>query len=355
MKKSMRKSIAAVLSVLMLLAMLAGCGSSKGDAPATAVPEAAETPADNSGDIITLRFSHTVAEQEGHPWTVATNTFKETLESLSGGSIIVETYPGGQLGGDTDLLDSVQMGTLDIGMISSGTIANVSQALAGIDMPFVFNGDYALYHDTLAGEVGQHLLERLEEDVPAVKPMGFVYQAWRHLWAKDGVYKLEDMKGLKVRCMQSPVHIDIFSALGATPTALPYNDIYSNMQTGTIDGFEMDAAGAINSNFFEVCKHMTYSAHFTNTPIILFSTKVWDTLTAEQQDWIRQAALAACEASYEAAVSTEDSYIAQLEQEGVEITYVDLKPFQDATADLIERYCNENADVAFLVEGVRQA
>ena len=334
----MKKYTAIFLAFAMVFSLSMFCGF-------TTQAEAAEP-------VITLRYSHTVAEQEGHPWTVATNTFKEVLERLSGNTIVVETYPGGQLGGDTDLLDSVQLGTLDIGMISSGTIASISEALAGIDMPFIFNADYELYHDTLAGELGQHLLERLGEDVPALKPLGFVYQAWRHLWATNGIYKLEDMKGLKIRCMQSPTHIDIFSTLGATPTALPYNDIYSNMQTGTIDGFEMDAAGAINSNFAEVCKHMTYSAHFTNTPIILFSTAVWDTLTEEQQGWVREAAYEACEASYKAAVSTEDMFIEQLKEQGVEVTYVDLTPFQEATKPLIEKYCKRNADVAYLIDGM---
>lgn len=345
----MKKTLALVLALVMMLALCA-CGQ-KTEAPAE-VPAAAPEGADS---VITLRYSHTVAEQEGHPWTVATNTFKETLEKLSGNTIVVETYPGGQLGGDTDLLDSVQLGTLDIGMISSGTIGNISQALAGIDMPFIFNADYQLYHDTLAGEIGQHLLARLEEDVPAMKPLGFVYQAWRHLWAVDGIFELDDMKGIKVRCMQSPTHIDIFNALGSVPTALPYNDIYSNMQTGTIDGFEMDAAGGINSNFAEVCSHMTYSAHFTNTPIILFSTKIWDTLTEEQQGWVREASLAACEASYEAAVSTEEAFIKQLEEQGVEVTYIDLAPFQEATSALIEKYCEENADVAYLIDGMKKA
>lgn len=350
MKRPAVKLLTVVVIAALLLSAFAGCGQTgDNDIKPSENVEATDNTS-GTGDVITLRYSHTVAEQEGHPWTVATNTFKETLEELSGNTIIVETYPGGQLGGDSDLLDSVQLGTVDIGMISAGTLANVSTCLAGIDMPFIFDGDYDYYHTVLSGEIGQHLLDRLAEDVPSLVPLGFAYQAWRHIWAENGVYKLEDMKGLKLRCMQSSIHIDIFSALGATPTALPYNDIYSNMQTGTIDGFEMDAAGAINSNFAEVCKYMTYSAHFTNTPIILFSTKVWDTLTEEQQEWVRQAAYEACEASYVAAVSTEEEYINELKEQGVEIITIDLEPFQEAVEGVIEKYCSTNADVKYLID-----
>lgn len=359
----MRKLTARIVAAVLTVSMLGGCSASntsQGEKAAGAAGGATEAAQEKnedtkaSGEAITLRYSHTVAEQEGHPWTVATNTFKETLEELSGGTIMVENYPGGQLGGDTDLLDSVQLGTLDIGMISSGTIANVTNCLAGIDMPFIFDGDYEYYHEVLSGEIGQHLLDRLAEDVEAVVPLGYAYQAWRHLWSENGIYEISDMKGLKTRCMQSPIHIDIFQALGATPTALPYNDIYSNMQTGTIDGFEMDAAGAINSNFFEVCKHMTYSAHFTNTPVILFSRKVWDTMSEEQRGWIKAAAYEACEASYIAAVSTEESYIEQLKAEGVEVIEVDLTPFQAAVADMIQKYCDSNGDVDYLVSEMQK-
>ena len=333
----MKKLVALIITVSMVFCLFN-----------FAVADAADAP-------MVLRFSHTVAEQDGHPWTVATNTFKAKLEELSGGSIVVETYPGGQLGGDMDLLDSLQMGTLDIGLISTPVLANITDCLAGIDMPFIFNGDYTYYHDTLGGEIGQHLLARLEEEVPTLIPLGYAYQAWRHIWAEKGVYELKDMKGLKMRCMQTPIHVDIFSTLGATPTALGYNDIYSNMQTGTIDGFEMDAAGAINSNFFEVCKHMTYSAHFTNTPLILFSADVWDKLSDEQHEWAREAAKVACEASYEAAVSTEEQFIEMLKGYGVEVTYIDLTPFQEATAGLIESYRAKNPDVEYMLSAMEKA
>lgn len=336
-----------LLVVIMLMGMaITGCGSKNN------VSNNSNTSNNADGSEKNLRLSWTVAQQADHPYTVAATTFADVLKKETNGNIKVDLYPGGQLGGDVDLFQSIQEGNLDVGVISAPVIASFTKVLAGTDMPYIFNNDYDLMYKAESGEPGQKLLKALEQNCN-VKALSFLYQPWRHFFTNKEIKSIDDMKGLKLRCMQTPVHIDIFKALGTSPVTLPYNESYSAMQTGTIDGFESDVIGANASKFYEVSKYITVSGHFNNAVLLLMSDKCYDSLTPDEQKAVQDAASAAARASLECTKNSEQKYMQVMQDQGVKINEVDLAPFKQAVEPVIAKYSAEVPEVKEFVDAVK--
>ena len=300
----------------------------------------------------TLKLAWTVAYDEKHPYTVAAETFKQYVEENTDGRIAVELYAGGQLGGDAEMMEMLQLGTLDVAVTSTPTIANFTDVLIGCDMPYIWEGDLqAMYNVLTDSEVGRHLLDRLQEETGIVG-LSFLYQPFRHIFTNKEITSLEDMKGLKFRCMQTPVHQEIFTAMGMNPVALAYNDIYSAMQQGTIDGFESDAVGAVTSKFYEVSKFMTMSGHFNNTMVLLASDGTYNALSEDDQAVLAAAGEAAAKASFDCATAQNDAAIATLEENGLTVNSIEMDGIYEAVQSVIEQY-QDIPEVTELVEAAK--
>lgn len=310
-------------------------------------------PAAKSGEAKkTLRLSWTVAYLKDHPYSVSADTFKKVVEEKTNGEIKVDLYPGGQLGGDRDLFESIQMGTLDVAINSTPVIAGFTKVLVGADMPFIFENDYDLMWAAKMGEPGKKILARLEDET-GVKALTFLFQPFRHFYTNKHITKLEDFQGLKIRAMETPVHLDIFRAMGASPTTLPYNDIYSAMQQGTIDGFESDVIGAVASKFYEVAKHLTISGHFNNAVVLIMSPITFDGLTPAEQKIMQEAADAAAKAAFDVTVRENDRYVQEMANQGMTITEIDMEPVYASVQPVIQKYTAEVPEVKTFVEDVK--
>ncbi len=342
----MKRHISIFLAAILVLSLLAGCASS-GDKSGAGT-------SDNEGsgtESKTIKVAWTVAYQEDHPYSVAADTFKKVLEEETNGSVKAELYPGGQLGGDRDMFEAIQMGTLDVAINSSPVIAAFTDVLIGVDMPYLFANDYDVLWEAQTGEPGKKLLKRLEEET-GVKPLSFVFQPFRHFYTNKEIKSIDDFKGLKLRSMETPIHMAIYSAMGASPTTLPYNDIYSAMQQGTIDGFESDVIGAYTSKFYEVAQNLTVSGHFNNSIVLVASSKLYDSLTPDEQEAIQAAADAAARASMDITVQQNDKYLAEMESKGLTINEIDMDPVYAAVQPVIDKYCAEVPECKEFVEDV---
>jgi C4-dicarboxylate-binding protein DctP len=222
-------------------------------------------------------------------------------------------------------------------------------------MPYIWENDLgAMYSVLTEGEIGRKLLNRMQEEIGVVG-LSFLYQPFRHIFTNKEINSISDLEGLKFRCMQTPVHQEIFTAVGMSPVSLAYNDIYSAMQQGTIDGFESDAVGAVTSKFYEVSKYMTISGHFNNTMVLLMSDAAYSDVSAEDQAVFSEAAAEAAKASYDCSVAQNDAAIQTLEDNGLIINEIDMQPLYDAVQPLIEKYSAEIPEVAELVSAAAAA
>jgi len=342
------KGLALAMLVMLLGVFLVGCGGKSASDNKTGQQQGSTS---GQASVKKLRLGWVVARNPDHPYTAAAETFAKVLNEKTNGRIQVDLYPGGQLGGDVEMFEQIRLGSLDAGVISAPPIAGTTKVLIGPDMPYIFNNDLDLAYKALTGPAGQKLLQKLETAV-GVKALAHLYQPFRHFFTNKPINKLEDMKGLKIRVMQTPVHIDIFKALGASPTPLPYNEIYTAMQTGTIDGFESDVIGSVTSKHYEVSKYITISGHFYNAFVLLMSKKAWDQLSPEEQKIAQEAANEAAKATLEVSKRVSDQYFKMLKEKGMTVNQIDLKPFIEATKPVIDKYSAEVPEVKEFVAAV---
>jgi tripartite ATP-independent transporter DctP family solute receptor len=232
----------------------------------------------------------------------------ETTERLSNGKLKFKQFPSSALGGERETVESVQLGTLEAVIVSSGTLSNFVPEVGVTDIPFLFR-DLAHARSVLDGKVGQDLLAKF----PA---RGLIALAWgeqgfRHLTnSKHPVQKPDDMKGLKIRTMENPVHITAFRTLGAAPTPMAWPEVIGALQQGTIDGQENPMSVIVSAKLAQVQKHLTLTGHVYSPAALMVSTKLWNSLDAEGKKALTEGA--------KAGVAAMRGFVDEVERKGVE-------------------------------------
>jgi TRAP-type transport system periplasmic protein len=234
----------------------------------------------------TLRFAFQNALE--HPQGQGAKKFGETVEAKSGGKIKVRLFPSGQLGGDLQTVSAIQGGTIDLTVLNAGLLVGQVKEFGLFDLPFLFESGKEA-DAVVDGPFGQ----KLSETLPAknLVPLGFWELGFRNVTnSRRPVTKMEDIQGLKVRVVQSPLYIDLFNTLGANAVPLPFPELYTALEQKTVDGQENPVTLINTSKFYEVQKHLTLTRHTYNPQIVVFSKRVWDRLDAEEKKLIEDAA-----------------------------------------------------------------
>lgn len=234
-----------------------------------------------------VKFGHIAPPFHGQSKGI--DAFAEYVKKQTNGEIDIKTFPFGQLGSETSLAEQVQSGTLEIASITTAVLQNYAPQVAVVDLPFVFpdrKSAYAVLDDP-------QVQEKLFGYLPA---KGFVGIGWTENEFRDvtntkrEIRKPEDLKGLKIRVMKSPIYIDTFKALGASPTDLPFPEIYSALQNGTIDAQENPLLTSILIKATEITKFVTKTGHILTECIIIVTPEFWKKLNPKQQQIFRDAA-----------------------------------------------------------------
>ncbi|WP_102348715.1 TRAP transporter substrate-binding protein [Bacillus sp. Marseille-P3661] len=342
------KNIKFMILGMLILILMAACGNQ----PSTESTEPSKDREQAEGiEPVSLKLGYVVARQDDHPYTVAAETFAKNVEEKTNGSVVVELYPGGQLGGDREMFEGIKMGTLELGVISSPVIAGFTPVLGGVDMPWLFENNYDLLYKAQSGEPGRKILDALERDT-GVKALTFTYQPFRHFWTNKPIETIDDFTGIKLRSMESNIHLDTWKALGANPTPVPYPEVYTAMQTNTIDGFESDVIGGNASKFYEVAKHITLSGHFNNSVVLIMNDKAWNSLDSDQQKAVEESAVLAADASMEITKQVEKKYMNVMKEEGVTINEIDIEVLKEHAEETYNKY-SETPEVKEFIEDVK--
>ncbi|MBD9466986.1 TRAP transporter substrate-binding protein [Pseudomonas sp. Pdm06] len=234
----------------------------------------------------TLRFAFQNVKE--HPQGQGAQKFADLLSEKSGGKIKVRLFPGGTLGGDVQTVSALQGGTLDITVLNSGILAAQAPDYAMLDFPFLFN-NVEEAHAVIDGPVGQKLAAQL--DNKGLVGLGYWDLGFRNLTnSKHPVTKLEDMQGLKIRVIQSPIYLETFSALGANPVPMAFPEVYTGLEQHTIDGQENPFTVIEGNKFYEVQKYLSVTGHIFNPQSLIISQKTWNRLNDDEKAMIRAAA-----------------------------------------------------------------
>lgn len=292
-------------------------------------------------DPVTLRLAHVVNEQDG--FHIAAEKFEELVEERSDGKVNVDLYPNASLGDERTLLEGMQIGTVDMGVITNGPVANFLEEMAVFELPFLFPSPEAAY-EVLDGEIGQELLDRLSE--VNLKGLAYAERGFRNLTNSERpVEQPSDMDGLRIRVMENPVYVDTFRELGANAIPMAWTEALTAMQQGTIDGQENPVNVIHSFKLYETQDHMTLSRHTYAPALFVMGMSVWNELPEAAQGVIAQAAQEAAEHERRMNADMQAEQLAELRDAGMQIVEEpDLAAFQEAVAPVYEAYGEQFGD-----------
>lgn len=288
----------------------------------------------------TLRFAFQNVKE--HPQGQGAQKFAELVGEKSGGKIKVRLFPGGTLGGDLQTVSALQGGTLDLTVLNSGILAAQVPEFAMLDFPYLFNNT-AEAHAVIDGEVGQQLHASLESK--GLVGLGYWDLGFRNLTnSKRPVTKPEDMQGLKVRVIQSPIYLETFKALGANPVPMPFPEVYTALEQRTVDGQENPYTVILGNKFHEVQKYLSATSHIYNPQSLVIGQRTWQKLSSDEQALIREAAAEAQTFQREITAKAQTEALDKLKQDGIaanEIAPEEVERFRDKVKPVVEQFAKD--------------
>ena len=261
----------------------------------------------------------------------------ESTQKATNGALQFKQFPSSALGGERELVEGLQLGTVEAGIVSTGTLSNFVPEVGVTDIPFLFR-DSAHARKVLDGKTGQDILKKFEGR--GLIALAWGEQGFRHITnAKRVIAKPDDLKGLKIRTMENPVHITAFRALGASPTPMAWPEVIGALQQGTIDGQENPLSVIVSAKLSEVQKHLALTGHVYSPAVLLISPKLWNSLNDAQKSAVRQGARDGALAMRKFVDDVEAKAVSDLRAQGMQVTTVsDKAPFQQALGSAYREY-----------------
>ena len=333
--------MAAALSLAVL--GLSGCAQSGAKTSAEA---SAENP-------MVLTLAHGLSET--HTVHIAMTEFADKVEERTNGRIQVRILPNGQLGSENENMEQLMAGVISMTKVSAPGLATYNESYHAFGLPYIFDDTEDFYHVMDSDEMHEFFLSTEDE--------GFVTLTYytsgaRSFYTKDKAIRTpEDLKGLKIRVQDMKSQTDMLKALGGIPVAMSYGDVYTSLQTGIIDGTENNETALTTGKHGEICKVFSSDQHAMIPDVMVMSSKVWKSITPEDQQIILEAARKSTD-SHKIAWNTAIEEAKKEASETMDVTFVedvDKEAFRQATAGMISDYCSQYPGVQTLLDIINSA
>jgi tripartite ATP-independent transporter DctP family solute receptor len=284
-----------------------------------------------------------------YPTTQAIAYMGDLLSKWTNGRIKINIFHSMQLGGEKEALEQVQLGALEMTRVSVGPVGPIVDEFNAFNLPYFFRSIDHM-HNVVDGEVGTELLAKLESG--GLIGLGYMDAGARSFYNKQRpIRTMQDLAGMKIRVMQNPLYVDMVNAMGGNGLSVAFDELYTAIQTGVVDGAENNPPTYVTHKHYEIAGFYTLTEHLIVPEIFVFSKKVWDTLPATDQALIRKAAALAVGKERELWAAKEAQALDQLRTMGVEvITDIDKKPFIEATAAVRDGFRAKYPDLLAKVE-----
>jgi tripartite ATP-independent transporter DctP family solute receptor len=289
----------------------------------------------------------------GYPTVEAIVRMGTKLEKATNGRISIQMYPSMQLGGEKEMIEQAQVGALQIARISVGAMGPVVDDLNVFNLPFVFR-DEAHMRKVIDGPIGRELLERTS-NAPTSRliVLGWMDAGTRSVYANKPATKPADLKGMKIRMMGNPLFVETMNAMGGNGVAMGFNELYSALQTGVVDGAENNPPTLLAQNHYQVSKIYSLTGHLIIPEIFVFSKKNWEALSKEDQALVRKVSR---EAQFEQR-KLWDAYVGEAETKlkaaGIQFLPADKPAFYKATQPVRDKYGSKYADLLKKIENTK--
>jgi tripartite ATP-independent transporter DctP family solute receptor len=292
----------------------------------------------NSGcsdsDETTLILAHGMHLE--HPVTEAMEYMAERVEEKSDGKLIIKIYPNQQLGSERELLELVQIGTVDITKVSAANFGMFVPDFRVFELPYLFR-DKAHADSVFWGEVGRQIL--LSGTDRFFRGLTYYDAGLRSFYTKERpVEQPSDLTGLKIRVQESAMAINFIKSLNGSPTPISYGELYTALQSGIVDGAENNPPSFYSSRHYEVTKYYSLTQHTGVPDVLLTSTFVWDKLTEQERQWLQEAADESADHQRIIWQESVKESMEEVEKAGVEVITPDREPFVKMVQPLYEQF-----------------
>ncbi|WP_263772778.1 TRAP transporter substrate-binding protein [Propionivibrio soli] len=271
---------------------------------------------------------------------VGVTTFGDEIAKRTNGRYKLKYFPSGALGGEREMLEAVQLGTQEMIITSTGPVGNFVPETRIVDIPYLFR-DYDHARKVLDGPIGQELLTKFPSK--GLVAISWMENGFRHITnSKRPVKTPEDVKGLKIRTMENKVHMDAFKAMGALPTPMNMNEVFTALQTGTVDGQENPIPVILANKLYTVQKYVTLDSHVYSPALLIINKDIWNKMSDADKNAFKEAAKIALVANRKKVNDDEANGIDIMKKAGTEvITQVDNAAFQKAVASAYTSFNKE--------------
>ncbi len=292
---------------------------------------------------------------EGYPTVAAIESMGKKLSQATNGRLTVQMFAAMQLGGEKEAIEQAQVGAIQLARVSVGALGPVVDDLNVFNLPFLFRNT-AHMQKVIDGEIGQELLDKVTNN-PQTRLVALCWMdaGARNMYdTKKPIERINDLKGQKVRVMGNPMFVDMMNALGGNGVAMGYDQVFSALQTGVVDGAENNPPSYVFDNHYQVAKYYTLTEHLIVPEILVFSRRTWDGMSKDDQALLRKVSR---EAQAEERVlwnQYEKKAYDKMKEAGIKIIEVpDKKPFQDAVKPVWDKYGPKYAEMIKRIQAVQ--
>ena len=283
---------------------------------------------------VLLRLGLTAAEDV--PETISARKFGELLTSISGGAMTAEVLAAGLAGGERDIVEGQQLGSLQMSVVS-GILQNFDKAMMILEYDLLFKNQEHV-KKVFNGPIGETINKRLIEKA-GIRVLGVYQRTPRLLTTRRPVKSLQDLKGLKIRVPEMAARVELWKALGANPTPLSFPEVFTGLQTGTIDGQENPIGLIYGAKLFEVAPYLAITNHLYGYMFITISEKSYQGLSSQQKAWVEQAAAESVKFNDNLALNSEKDYLDKVKPH-VTTTVIDVTSWREQTKDVYKKFAN---------------
>lgn len=317
---------------LSLILVLGACGNNSDSG------DGGEAEGDSNGgseETVTLQLGHALS-----PGTPAADNIDEVAEIVSEeteGRVEFDIYPDSQLGSETEMLEQIQVGSMQSGAIMVGSMQALDMKMAIEDLPYMW-ADIENAREAYRGEFGEELGSIMEEQ--GMTQIGYLEWGFRHITNNEKpIVEPEDLEGVNIRVAETALRVDAFEQVGALPTVMAFSEVYGALQQGALDAQENPLANIVAPRFYEVQDYLSLTGHFYNTVMVVVDTETWGNISEEDQQIITEEFEKASERVQSENDEMEGEYLQELEDNGMEINdNVDTEAFREAMLPVYDEW-----------------
>lgn len=298
--------------------------------------------------VTVLKLAHGLAP--GHSVHQGMVYMGKLVDEKSGGKMRIDIYPSEQLGSERENVEMLQIGSLAITKVSAAVMESFAPSYRVLNLPYIFKNKEHTKR-VLDSDIGREILMDGEEFW--LRGLAFYDSGSRSFYTKDRPIKHpDDLAGLKIRVQPSPSAVNMIRAMGGSPTPISWGELYTALQGGVVDGAENNPPSFYLSNHYEVCRYYSLNEHSTVPDVLLISTRIWNTLTEEEQKWVQEAATESVDYQRKLWAESEKHSLDMAEASGVRIIYPDKEPFIKRIQPLYDQFKQENEELYKLIERI---